>query len=33
MDEADEDRKASIQSKIGELEDEMDGIKSSLVSE
>ena len=33
IDEADEDRKALIQSKIGKLEDEMDGIRSSLVGE
>ena len=31
MNEADEDGKASIQSKIGKLENEMDGIRSSLV--
>ena len=31
MNEADEDAKDSIQSKIGKLENEMDGIRSSLV--
>ena len=33
LDEADEDGKASIQSKIGKLESEMDGIRSSLVDD
>ena len=33
MDEADEDSKALMQSKIGELEKEMAGIKSPLTSE
>ena len=33
LDEADEDGKASIQSKIGKLENEMDGIRSSLVDD